>query len=179
LDPRAQPEPSSGPQGFPPSPSATPQTGSLGEYHPSPGTAPGVALPRKRTPLWRRWWVIAIFVVLVVLAVGNATGAFTLFGSVSSGEDYRYNYAVHCTQTTVQTTTCAITLSSDTSSTGSFAWQMSSSPSGQFSPSSGTLDPGHSVDISASLPGALCAFTFTITNVTTGDTKSFKLPGCS
>lgn len=103
-------------------------------------------------------------------------------GGVSSIE---VQYSVSCNSATGQDTTCTVTLSNSSSSTGNFDWTASSSPSGaQFNPVSGSVAPGASSDqIQVTIPAGICPFTLTFadsngTSVSSDQTSCWRWAAC-
>ena len=88
-------------------------------------------------------------------------------------------FSTSCNSATGQGTTCTVTLSNSSSSTGNFDWTASSSPSGaQFNPPSGSVAPGASSDqIQVTIPAGICPFTLTFAD-SNGTPVSSNQTGC-
>ena len=104
---------------------------------------------------------LCIAFTLIVLV--SALSACSFGGGASSIE---VQYSTNCSSATGQNTTCTVTISNSSSSTGNFDWTASSSPAGaQFNPSSGSVAPGASSDqIQVTVPAGICPFTLTFSD---------------
>ncbi len=97
---------------------------------------------------------ISIALLLLVL--------FSVFSACSANANsYQVDSHSSCQSATGQDTTCTVTLTSASSSTGDFNWTASSSPLGaQFNPPSGSVSPGASSDvIKVTISPDICPFT--------------------
>jgi hypothetical protein len=97
---------------------------------------------------------IALLSMIVVLSACSLPGG-------GGAKVLNLKYSSSCQSGTGQPTTCTVTLTNDSSSTGDFNWTASSSVGGvQFDPSSGTVSPGSSSDpVKATIPEGECPFT--------------------
>lgn len=104
-----------------------------------------------------------LYIAFTLIVLVRALSACSFGGGASSIE---VQYSTNCSSATGQNTTCTVTLSNSSSSTGNFDWTASSSPAGaQFNPSSGSVAPGASSDqIQVTVPAGICPFTLTFSD---------------
>jgi hypothetical protein len=106
-----------------------------------------------------------IYIALLAMIVIGILSSCALPGSGGS-KVLNLKYTSNCHASTGQPTTCTVTLTNDSSSTGDFNWSATSSVGGVvFDPSSGTLSAGASSDpINATIPAGECPFKLTFSD---------------
>jgi len=106
--------------------------------------------------LMRRIYIslLALIVISTLSACGNGPSVLNV------------SFTSKCQSATGQSSTCTVTLTNASSSTGDFNWTASSTVGGvEFNPSSGTVSPGASSDpVKATIPAGECPFRLTFAN---------------